>query len=63
MFDLIRHAIPVFVICLVLEALSYRLLPDDDEIGYEFRDSRTSLAMGIGNVIINVGWKLVVLAV
>ncbi|TXH26247.1 MAG: sterol desaturase family protein [Mycobacterium sp.] len=62
MFDLILHAIPVFVICLVLEALSFRFLPDDDEVGYEFRDSRTSLTMGIGNVIINIGWKLVVLA-
>ena len=62
MFDLILHAVPVFVICLVLEALSFRFLPDDDEVGYEFRDSRTSLTMGIGNVIINVGWKLVVLA-
>ena len=62
MFDLILHAVPVFVICLVLEALSFRFLPDDDEVGYEFRDSRTSLTMGIGNVIINIGWKLVVLA-
>lgn len=62
MFDLILHAVPVFVICLVLEALSFRFLPDDDEVGYEFRDSRTSLTMGIGNVIINIGWKLAVLA-
>ena len=62
MFDLILHAVPVFVICLVLEALSFRFLPDDDGVGYEFRDSRTSLTMGIGNVIINIGWKLVVLA-
>jgi sterol desaturase/sphingolipid hydroxylase (fatty acid hydroxylase superfamily) len=62
MFDLILHAVPVFVICLVLEALSFRFLPDEGEVGYEFRDSRTSLTMGIGNVIINIGWKLVVLA-
>jgi sterol desaturase/sphingolipid hydroxylase (fatty acid hydroxylase superfamily) len=61
-FDLILHAIPVFVSCLVAEALSFYLLPDEDEVGYEFRDSRTSLTMGIGNVIINIGWKLVVLA-
>lgn len=62
MFDLIRCAIPVFVICLVAEALSFHLLPDENEVGYEFRDSRTSLTMGIGNVVINIGWKLVVLA-
>ncbi|HSV37520.1 MAG TPA: sterol desaturase family protein [Nocardioidaceae bacterium] len=62
MFDLILHAIPVFVVCLVLEAASFHFLPDDDELGYEVRDSRTSLTMGLGNVFINIGWKLAVLA-
>jgi len=62
MFDLILHAIPVFVVCLVLEAASFYLLPDDDELGYDVRDSRTSLAMGLGNVFINLGWKLVVVS-
>ncbi|ORW18036.1 C-5 sterol desaturase [Mycolicibacter nonchromogenicus] len=63
MFDLIAHAIPVFVLCLVLEAVSFAVRPDDDELGYELRDTGTSLAMGIGNVIINIGWKLAVLAI
>ncbi|WP_427891947.1 sterol desaturase family protein [Kribbella sp. GL6] len=63
MFDLILHAIPVFVVCLALEAASFYLLPDDDELGYNLRDSRTSLAMGMGNVVINIGWKLVVVTV
>ncbi|GAB16787.1 hypothetical protein GOEFS_014_00290 [Gordonia effusa NBRC 100432] len=63
MFDLILHAIPIFVICLVLEAASFYFLPDDDERGYEFRDTATSLTMGLGNVVINIGWKLAVLAV
>lgn len=62
MFDLIMHAVPVFVICLALEAVSFHLSPDDGKVGYEFRDSRTSLAMGIGNVVVNIGWKLVVVA-
>ncbi|MFV8166765.1 sterol desaturase family protein [Mycobacterium sp. 134] len=62
MFDLIMHAVPVFVICLALEAVSFHLSPDDGKAGYEFRDSRTSLAMGIGNVVVNIGWKLVVVA-
>ncbi|MGV7750612.1 sterol desaturase family protein, partial [Mycobacterium kansasii] len=61
-FDLIRAAIPVFVLCLALEYLSFRFRPDDDELGYDLRDARTSLTMGIGNVVINLGWKLVVLA-
>ncbi|MCP2278751.1 sterol desaturase family protein [Nocardia amikacinitolerans] len=63
MFDLIAHAIPVFVLCLVLEAASFYWLPDDEERGYELRDTRTSLLMGLGNVVINMGWKLVVVAV
>lgn len=63
MFDLIAHAIPVFVLCLILEAVSFAVRPDDDERGYELRDTGTSLAMGIGNVIINIGWKLAVLAI
>ncbi|RJS46072.1 sterol desaturase family protein [Nocardioides cavernaquae] len=62
MFDLIRSAIPVFVICLALEAASYYFLPDEDELGYSAKDSRTSIAMGLGNVIVNLGWKLVVVA-
>jgi sterol desaturase/sphingolipid hydroxylase (fatty acid hydroxylase superfamily) len=63
MFDLIRSAIPVFVLCLLLEAGSYYFLPDEDELGYSAKDSRTSIAMGLGNVIVNLGWKLVVVAV
>ena len=33
-----------------------------DMVGYESRDTRTSLSMGGGNVVINGLWKLVVLA-
>ncbi len=62
MFDLILAAIPVFVVCLALEAVSFRFLPDDEERGYELRDAATSVSMGLGNVVVNVGWKLVVLA-
>ncbi|MEZ5186194.1 MAG: sterol desaturase family protein [Candidatus Nanopelagicales bacterium] len=63
MFDLIQAAIPVFVLLLAIEAASYYLRPDDDELGYELRDSATSISMGLGNVAINLGWKLVVIAV
>ncbi|MFD8247278.1 sterol desaturase family protein [Nocardia sp. NPDC059691] len=63
MFDLIAHAIPVFVLCLALEAASFHLLPDDDQLGYQFRDARTSVLMGLGNVVVNLGWKLAVVAV
>ena len=63
MFNAILYAIPVFLLLLLLEGLSYRFLPDDDELGYEVRDSLTSVSMGVGNVIINIGWKAVVLVV
>ncbi len=63
MFDLVLHAIPIFAICLALEAISFHFLPDDDEKGYELRDAATSLSMGLGQVFINIGWKLVVIAV
>lgn len=62
MFDLILHAIPVFAICLALEAASFHWLPDDDELGFDKRDSATSLTMGLGSVFVNLAWKLVVLA-
>ena len=64
MVDLILSAIPAFILLLVVEALSFHLARHDDhgEVGYEARDTRTSLTMGIGNVVINLGWKGVVLA-
>ena len=43
---------------------SATLREDHDElVGYEQRDTRTSLTMGVGNVVINVAWKLVVVAI
>ena len=65
--DVILYAVPFFVVFIVLELLSYRYLPDDSPSGgagrgYETRDTATSLTMGIGSVVINLGWKLVVLA-
>lgn len=66
MAEVLLYAIPVFVICIILEAAAFHLLPDDDgpqkPLGYDRRDTATSLAMGIGNVLVNIGWKLVVLA-
>ena len=63
MAEVLYYAIPFFVLLLVVEALSFRYARDEDDlIGYDFRDTRTSLTLGIGNVIINVVWKLVVVA-
>ena len=64
MAEVLYYAIPFFVLLLVLEYLSFRQVRAENHglIGYEARDTRTSLTMGLGNVFINVGWKFVVLA-
>ncbi|HEX8102851.1 MAG TPA: sterol desaturase family protein [Solirubrobacteraceae bacterium] len=63
MVEVLYYAIPFFLLLLIVEALSYRHLTDDHGlVGYEATDTRTSLTMGIGNVVINVVWKLVVVA-
>jgi sterol desaturase/sphingolipid hydroxylase (fatty acid hydroxylase superfamily) len=48
----------------VVEALSFRHARDHDDelVGYELRDTRTSLTMGLGNVAVNAVWKFAVVA-
>ncbi|MBQ0999632.1 sterol desaturase family protein [Streptomyces sp. RK62] len=55
------YAIPAFVLLVAVEALSYRFLPDDDERGYEVRDTATSMSMGAGSQVIALPWKAVVI--
>ncbi|MEU1708687.1 sterol desaturase family protein [Streptomyces sp. NPDC005706] len=57
------YAIPAFVLLVVVEALSYRFLPDDDERGYELRDTVTSMSMGAGSQVVAVPWKAVTVVV
>jgi sterol desaturase/sphingolipid hydroxylase (fatty acid hydroxylase superfamily) len=61
--DLVIYAIPAFVLLLVVELFSFRYARDEDLVGYEARDTRTSLSMGGGNVVINAVWKLAVVFV
>jgi sterol desaturase/sphingolipid hydroxylase (fatty acid hydroxylase superfamily) len=63
MGELILYAIPAFVLLLAVELWSFRIAAGEDLVGYEARDTRTSLAMGGGNVVINAAWKLVVVVV
>ncbi|MDQ3572962.1 MAG: sterol desaturase family protein [Actinomycetota bacterium] len=66
MAELLYYATPFFLLLLGVEYLAYRHLTressDQELVGFEGRDTRTSLIMGAGNVIINFGWKFVVLA-
>lgn len=63
MAEVLYYAIPFFVLLLIVEALSFRYARDEDDlIGYEIRDTRTSLTLGVGNVLVNVVWKFAVVA-
>src|ERR1700710_1215051 len=62
MATVLYYAIPFFVLLLAVEYLSFRHLQEDGLVGYELKDSRTSLLMGTGNVLINGVWKRAVLA-
>ena len=63
MVEVLYYAIPFFVLLLVVEALSFRHYHEDDLVGYELNDTRTSITMGLGNVTVNVVWKLVVVVI
>jgi hypothetical protein len=63
MVEVLYYAIPFFVLLLVVEAMSFRHYHEDDLVGYELNDTRTSMTMGLGNVIVNVGWKAVVVVI
>ena len=43
--------------------MTYRHLQADELVGYDFEDTRTSLLMGTGNVVVNVVWKLAVVTI
>ncbi|WP_405551443.1 sterol desaturase family protein [Streptomyces sp. NBC_01171] len=63
MIPAVVYAIPAFVLLVLVEALSYRFLPDDDERGYELRDTVTSMSMGAGSQVIGLPWKAVTVVV
>ncbi|GAC1436365.1 MAG: sterol desaturase family protein [Solirubrobacteraceae bacterium] len=60
MGEVILYAIPAFVVLLVLEVVSLRA--ESDYVGYERRDSTTSLTMGLGSVLIGLGWRVAAVA-
>ena len=63
MVDLIVTAIPFFVAFIVIEVVSLWFAPDDDEVGYEVRDTVTSLSMGVGSVAVGIAYKSLQLVV
>ncbi|MET8907940.1 sterol desaturase family protein [Micromonospora sp. NPDC004551] len=63
MIPAVLYAVPAFLLLIIIEAVSYRFLPDDDERGYELRDTTTSLSMGLGSQIIGFPWKLLTVGI
>ena len=56
-------SVPAFVLLTVLEVVSYRFHPDDDEVGYGGKDTATSLSMGLGSLGFDLLWRLPAAAV
>ena len=73
MGDLILYAIPFFFLAMGLEYLTLRhaahehgeaqAANPDAPIGFEAKDTATSLSMGVGHLFIAGAWKLVVLVI
>ena len=69
MEKLLLGAIPFFFLAMGLEALALRHAAKENAeeaaaaIGYEARDTRTSLSMGVGHLFIGAAWKLVMAAI
>src|SRR2546422_420366 len=52
--DPVVFAVPAFALFMALEFASLRHIDDDGEyVGYESRDTRTNMIMGVGSLIVN----------
>ena len=63
MAEVLYYAIPAFTLLLAVEWISFLIARNEALVGYDLKDSATSISMGLGNVAINFGWKFVVLVV
>ncbi|WP_217702572.1 sterol desaturase family protein [Nocardioides guangzhouensis] len=61
--DVVTWSIPGFLLLIVVEVVSFRFHGDDDELGYDSRDTATSLTMGLGSIAFDILWKIPALAV
>ncbi|KNE80583.1 MULTISPECIES: sterol desaturase family protein [Streptomyces] len=61
--DVVLWSIPAFVLLTVVEAVSYRLHPDEDSAGYETKDAATSIGMGLGSLVFDLLWKIPIVAI
>ncbi|MFB7666670.1 sterol desaturase family protein [Kitasatospora sp. NPDC056138] len=61
--NVVLWSIPAFVLLTVLEIVSLRFHPDEDEQGYGVKDTATSLTMGLGSLLFDAGWKIPIVAI
>jgi sterol desaturase/sphingolipid hydroxylase (fatty acid hydroxylase superfamily) len=60
--DPVVFAIPAFIVFMLLEGMSLRFIGDDDGyVGYESRDTRTNIVMGLVSLFITGGSRLAAL--
>jgi sterol desaturase/sphingolipid hydroxylase (fatty acid hydroxylase superfamily) len=60
MSEIIAWAVPLFLVLLGLEAVAARRQPERAGRGYEWRDTATSLSLGVANVAVSAAVKLAV---
>jgi sterol desaturase/sphingolipid hydroxylase (fatty acid hydroxylase superfamily) len=68
MIELAAYAAPFFLLMMGVEILAFRReakehAEEQQLIGYEAKDTRTSVTMGTGSVVINAFWHIVLIAV
>ncbi|MDI5973223.1 sterol desaturase family protein [Streptomyces sp. SL13] len=56
-------SIPAFVLLTVIEVVSFRIHPDDDQVGYTGKDTTTSIGMGLGSLVFDALWKIPIAAI
>jgi sterol desaturase/sphingolipid hydroxylase (fatty acid hydroxylase superfamily) len=59
----VLYSVPAFILLMLLERVSYLIHPDDDEVGYDLKDTATSISMGLGSLGFDVLWGLLTAAV
>lgn len=67
MDKLLLTAIPFFLLFIAIEYLAlrhaaYEAKEERAAVGYELKDSATSITMGLGHLVIGAGWKIVMVA-
>ncbi len=68
MDTLLLAAIPFFLLFVGLEALALRhaaheAAEERAAIGYDLKDTATSMSLGVGHLVIGAGWKVVMVAI